>query len=319
MKKFILFVFAGFFAFLTSANLQAQNIKESEISMVNKNVTIYGTLEVADATKPTIVALIIAGSGPTDRDGNNPSMKNNSLNMLASALASNGISSLRYDKRGVGKSKNPMIKEESLTFEDYISDAEVWINKLKADKRFTKVVVIGHSEGSLIGMIAVKHTAADVFISISGAGRPAYDIITDQLKTQPKDYQYEAGRIMDVLKTGKTTENVPDYLYSLFRPSVQPYMISWFKYDPAEEIKGVKAPTVIIHGMNDIQVSTDEAVKLAQARPKSSLMVVKGMNHILKRMDEDKGKNMESYNDPKLPLSVDLISGIVEYIYNNAR
>ncbi len=319
MKNFTLFVFAGLLAFLTSANLQAQNIKESEISMVNKNVTIHGTLELGDTTKPTIVALIIAGSGPTDRDGNNPSMKNNSLNMLAFALASNGISSLRYDKRGVGKSVNPMIKEENLTFEDYISDAEVWINKLKADKRFTKVVVIGHSEGSLIGMIAIQHVHADVFISISGAARPAYEVITDQLKTQPKDYQYEASRIIDVLKTGKTTENVPDYLYNLFRPSVQPYMISWFKYDPKEEIKKVMAPTVIIHGMNDIQVSTDEAVALAQAKPKASLMVVKGMNHILKRMDENKEKNMESYNDPKLPLSVDLISGVVEYIYNNAR
>ena len=131
--------------------------------------------------------------------------------------------------------------------------------------------------------------------------------------------QYEAGRIIDVLKTGQTTENVPGYLYSLFRPSVQPYMISWFKYNPSDEFKKLKIPAVIVHGMNDIQVNLDEAMKLAEARPKASLMVVKGMNHILKKMDENKEKNKESYNDPHLPLSVDLVSGLIEYIYNNAR
>ncbi len=319
MRKILLFSITCLFAFFATNTLQAQDENESEISITNKNANIYGTLRLGDKTKPTIVALIIAESGPTDRNGNTPGRENNSLSMLANALGSNGISTLRYDKRGVGKSKNASIKEENLRFEDYVSDAQAWINKLKADKRFTKIVVIGHSEGSLVGMIAVQHAPADVFISISGAARPANEIIMDQLKSNPKDYQHEAQRIVDVLVTGKTTENVPDFLYNLFRPTVQPYMISWFKYDPAAELKKVTIPTVIIHGMNDIQVSTDDAVKLAQARPKSSLMVVKGMNHILKRMDDNKEKNDASYNDPKLPLSVDLVSGVVEYIYNTAR
>ncbi len=316
MKKYILLSLALLCSF---GALYAQDRTESEISIVNNNLTIYGTLKLGDTIKPTIVALIIAGSGPTDRDGNNPAANNNSLNMLANALGSNGISSLRYDKRGVGKSKNAFIKEENLRFEDYVSDAEAWIKKLKADKRFTKVVIIGHSEGSLIGMLSIEHVGADVFISLSGAAKPANEIIMEQLKSSPKDIQHEAQRIIDVLVTGKTTENVPSYLYQLFRPSVQPYMISWFKYNPVDELKKIKAPTVIVHGMNDIQVSTDDAIQLAQARPSSSLMVVKGMNHILKRMDENKEKNIESYNDPKLPLSVDLVSGLVEYIYNNAR
>ena len=319
MKTITLFIASLFLIVFSASSLQAQDENESDISIKNKGATIYGTLRLGAKDKPTIVALIIAGSGPTDRNGNQPQAENNSLNMLANALGGTGISSVRYDKRGVGQSKIVGLKEETLTFEDYISDAEVWINTLKADKRFTKVVVIGHSEGSLIGMVACQHTNADVFVSISGAGRPAYEVIMDQLKDQPKDMQYEAGRIIDVLKTGQTTENVPGYLYSLFRPSVQPYMISWFKYNPSDEFKKLKIPAVIVHGMNDIQVNLDEAMKLAEARPKASLMVVKGMNHILKKMDENKEKNKESYNDPHLPLSVDLVSGLIEYIYNNAR
>jgi pimeloyl-ACP methyl ester carboxylesterase len=316
--RIIKFITAALLLF-SFAPAYAQTGTESDQSVVNNNVTLYGTLYQAASAKPTIVVLLIAGSGPTDRNGNNPSMQNNSLSMLAGALAANGISSLRYDKRGVGQSKAPMLKEDNLRFEDFISDAEAWIKKLKADKRFSKVVVAGHSEGSLIGMIAVQHVPADLFISISGAGRPADEVLKDQLKDQPKQVVEESAKIIASLKEGKTVAEVPSYLNTLFRPSVQPYLISWFKYDPAVELNKVKAPTVIVHGMNDIQVNLDEAMKLAQARPSSSLMVVKGMNHILKKMDENKDKNIASYNDPHLPLSVDLVSGLVEYIYNNAR
>ena len=129
------------------------------------------------------VVLLLSGSGPTDRNGNSPMLpgKNNSLQMLAEGLASNGIASLRYDKRGVGESAKAMMAEADLRFETYVDDAVAWCEQLRKDKRFSAVIIAGHSEGSLIGMLAAKRCNAAGFISIAGAGRAAADILRTQL------------------------------------------------------------------------------------------------------------------------------------------
>jgi len=146
--------------------------------------TLHSTLLLPkDTTKPMPIVLLISGSGPTDRNGNSPMLpgKNNSLLMLAEGLASNGISSLRYDKRGVGESAGAMVAEADLRLDTYVDDAMSWCEQLRKDKRFSVVIIAGHSEGSLIGMLAAKRCNADGFISISGAGRAAADILRTQL------------------------------------------------------------------------------------------------------------------------------------------
>src|SRR5438105_3808785 len=146
--------------------------------------TLHSTLLLPkEMSKPMPVVLLLSGSGPTDRNGNSPMLpgKNNSLLMLAEGLASNGIASLRYDKRGVGESAGAMVAEADLRFETYVDDAQAWCEQLRKDKRFSAVIIAGHSEGSLVGMLAAKQCNADVFISISGAGRAAADILRTQL------------------------------------------------------------------------------------------------------------------------------------------
>src|SRR6218665_2726569 len=169
MNKIILFLTVLFLSVLNAQTKKELPFKEAPAILKINNDQIFGTLTTPDLTKKYPVALIIAGSGPTDRNGNNAIMKNNSLKMLAEALAKNGIASLRYDKRGIGESKPAGgDSESSLVFENYIQDAKSWINFLRQDKRFSKVIVIGHSEGSLIGMIA--GAKADKFVSIAGVG-----------------------------------------------------------------------------------------------------------------------------------------------------
>lgn len=158
---------------------------EKIVSIETGTGKLEGTLLTADLKVSKTVALIIAGSGPTDRDGNNPTMINNSLKMLADELSKVGISSLRYDKRGIGKSKDSGLKEIGLRFENYINDASRWIEYLNNLSCFNKIVVIGHSEGSLIGMVASQQKNVDKFISIAGAGQPIDQIIREQLKSQP--------------------------------------------------------------------------------------------------------------------------------------
>jgi alpha/beta superfamily hydrolase len=274
---------------------------------------IFGTLTLpTNNNKNFPVALIIAGSGPTDRDGNNISMKNNSLKMLAEALSKQGIASLRYDKRGVAESRKSGKSELDLRFEDYINDAKGWIDFLLAKNQFSKIIVIGHSEGSLIGMIAAENRAS--FISIAGAGRSADLILKEQLAAQPKQIKDTCFAIIDSLKSGKTVEKVNPLLFSLFRPSVQPYMISWFKYDPQIEINKIKKKSLIVQGTKDIQVSLVDAELLSKANNKSQLLVVENMNHVLKIVEGDRKENMATYNNPNLPISQQMIDGIVAFI-----
>src|SRR5262247_807432 len=189
---------------------------------------LFGALELPKSSAPLPVALIIAGSGPTDRNGNSPLIQgaNNSLKYLAEGLAAQGIASVRYDKRGVAESVKAAASEAELRFETYIDDAVLWGKQLRADKRFSSVIIIGHSEGSLIGMVAAQKIEVDAFISIAGAGRPLPQVLLEQLKRNlPADLQSQAEMIVKSLSEGKIVEDVPPALGgALFRPSIQPYL-----------------------------------------------------------------------------------------------
>ncbi len=303
----------GFLVFIFfSLQLLAQ--KEESITLSTKTGNIEGTLLFPEKENNIPVALIISGSGPTDRDGNNPYMKNNSLKMIATGLSEKGIATLRYDKRGIAKSKNAGLKENDLRFENYIDDAKQWVELLKNDIRFNQVVVIGHSEGSLIGMIASQQTNVDKYISVAGVGRPAADILRTQLAGQPSVVLDTALPIIDKLEKGDTITEVPQMLNSLFRPSVQPYIISWFRYDPQIEIAKLKISVLIIQGNTDIQVTVSEAKLLKEANPKAELEIIDGMNHILKEVEMDRQKNIQTYSQPDLPLEEGLIDIIFEFI-----
>ena len=274
---------------------------------------ILGTITTSIPFTKGPVVLIIAGSGPTDRNGNNPRMKNNSLQQLAFALAASGISSLRFDKRGIAESASSMGKEADLRFDDYVNDVSNWISFLKADKRFTRIIVAGHSEGSLIGMIA-SNGRADKFISISGAGKPAGELIREQLDKQPDQVKDIAFPILDSIIAGHTVSDVNPMLASLFRQSVQPYLISWFKYNPQTEIAKLKIPVLILQGDNDIQVSEDDAELLSKANKDFKKEIIKNMNHVLKIVSDDRDENVKSYSNPSLPISAELVAQIVLFV-----
>jgi pimeloyl-ACP methyl ester carboxylesterase len=188
-----------------------------------------------------------------------------------------------------------------------------WVNKFKKDNRFSEIIIAGHSEGSLIGMIAANGLA-DKYISISGAGDKAGNIIKKQLNSQPKEIQEDANTAIDSIDAGFVVKKINPLLYSLFRPSVQPYLISWFKYDPQTEIKKLKIPVLILQGDNDVQVSEDDAKLLSKAQPKATLAIIPNMNHILKIVEGDKVQNIKSYSDASLPISDELLRAIVRFV-----
>lgn len=294
-------------------NLFAQ-VEEKAITLETETGKIEGTLLCPTTSKEVPVVLVIAGSGPTDRNGNNPMMTNNSLKMLAEGLFEKNIASVRYDKRGIGESKSAGLQESDLRFENYIEDSKEWVDLLKKDKRFSEIIILGHSEGSLIGMNASQNDQVKKFISIAGVGIPAGELLREQLKAQPPVVLNQALPIIEKLENGETEENVPQMLYSLFRPSVQPYIISWFKYDPQKEIAKLNKPILIIQGTTDIQVSVSDADKLAQANKRAKKQIIEGMNHILKESESDRKKNIQTYSMPDLPLKKELIETIIKFI-----
>jgi len=297
---------------ITFTNIYGQT--EKIITLKTTTGDLEGTLMMPESNSSKTVAFIIAGSGPTDRDGNNPAMKNNSLKMLAAELNKNGIASLRYDKRGIGRSQNAGLKEADLRFENYVNDAKAWIIYLKKELKFNNIIVIGHSEGSLIGMIACQDKNASKFVSIAGAGQSADKIIREQIKSQPPSMIIQVNSILDDLAKGKTVENIPPALISLFRISVQPYLISWIKYDPQKEIAKLKIPVMIVQGTTDIQIGLEDANRLIKALPKAKLVVIEGMNHIMKQAPSDRQMNILTYTQPDLALKKELIFNLIPFI-----
>jgi len=287
--------------------------QEEIIVLETPTGNIEGTLLVPSKENAPLV-LIIAGSGPTDRDGNSGSLKNNSLKMLAQGLYDNNIASLRFDKRGIVKSAKAMTSEEDLRFEHYIQDVQQWYSLLKDDSRFSSFIILGHSEGSLIGMIASQTVIPDKFISLAGPGVSMQATIRRQLADQPPYILSMSLPIIEQLEKGKTVDSVPPLINMLFRPSVQPYLISCFKYDPAVEISKVKCPVLIIQGTTDIQIQVEDAKKLAGSNSNSELVIIEGMNHILKEADANRFLNLRTYGDPNLELKQGLIKNITKFI-----
>jgi pimeloyl-ACP methyl ester carboxylesterase len=249
---------------------------------------------------------------------------NNSLKLLAEGLAAHGIASVRYDKRGIGETGKAMLlaaekartvlREEDLSFEAFIDDAVGWGKKLRADRRFSSLTVLGHSEGSLIGMVAAQRMGAHAYVSIAGAGCPVQQIILEQVKSQfSPDLLKVTKDILKQLAAGKTVESVPPALKVIFRLSAQPYLISWLHYDPIKEIAKLQIPVLIVQGTTDIQASLRDANALAGASPAARLLVIDGMNHVLKTVPKEQDKQVSSYSDPTLPVTSGLISGISSF------
>jgi len=277
---------------------------------------LFGSLLLPKSDNPVPVVLIISGSGPTDRDGNNPDGgRNDSLKRLAWVLAKHNIASVRYDKRGVAASLAATPDERNLTVEAYAADAEAWGQKLKSDPRFGQLILLGHSEGALIASLAAPSVDAAAVISLSGSARPIDQVLRQQLSNRlPPPLMLRSNELLDSLKAGKTDDNVPPPLQVIFRPSVQPYLISLFRQDPAAAFARLTMPALIIQGSNDIQVGVNDAKLLKAAKPDAELALIEGMNHVMRIVPNDVKRQLASYKDPNLPLAAELGSRILGFI-----
>lgn len=320
MKKVCFLVLAIFYVIVLSAQAQTNPaVTETPVSLKTLSANLSGTLAVPNNISVKMpVVLIIAGTGPVDRNGNSEKLnvKADTYKLLAEALAKAGIASLRYDKRMVGESRTQTQKEDNLRFDDYVDDAIAMINMLKADKRFSKIIVLGHADGSLVGILAAADTedATDAFISAEGLGRRADVLLKEQMKSKPGYMSDGFNKILDSLKIGSIQKKVDISLYPYIRPSIQTYLMSWLRFDPTDEIKKLKIPVLIIQGTTDLQIPVIEGDKLKHVRSSYTYAVMRGMNYVFRDAPADKDKNEATYTQPQLPLKPEFVSTIVDFI-----
>lgn len=273
---------------------------------------IDGTLLIPEQNEANKLAIIIAGSGPTDRNGNQNFLINNSLKKLAEELTNNGIATFRYDKRIVKQIRQGNV-DNNIKFDDFINDASDVITHFKTSNQFSEIFVIGHSQGSLVGMIA-SQDKVNGFVSLAGTGQNIGDIIIEQINSTAPMLKEDTEQVVSILKAGKTTNDYPLALSSMFSKDIQPFMISWMAYNPTNIINSLNCPVLIVNGTKDLQVSVKEAELLKRANDNSNIVIIEKMNHVLFEIEGDDLENSKSYNESFRKISPTLIENITNFI-----
>lgn len=298
----------------------AREVIASEVVVHNALGAIHGTLEVPAGCGPFPAVVILPGSGGGDRDGNSASGRTDMYRKLARGLAEQGVASIRYDKAGVGPSAGAApANERDFRFEMGADDAALWVPFVRSDPRVARVFVAGHSEGAHLAALVAETHPVDGVIAIAGAGRPIGDVLREQLARQGFDAETLA-QIEDVLarlERGELVEPLPftaPSLRALFRPSVQPYFVSWMARDPAEDLGALDVPVLIVQGTTDIQVKVVDAERLAAANPEAELRILDGMNHVLKAATLEPASQARAYSDPSLPVVPELFDALLPFL-----
>jgi pimeloyl-ACP methyl ester carboxylesterase len=288
------------------------------------NGPLRGTIEGAEKPDAPVV-LIIPGSGPTDRDGNSPlGIRAQPYRLLAQALAARGIVSVRIDKRGMFGSAGSF-GANAVTLADYAGDVKAWVGAIRKRTGAGCVWLIGHSEGGLVAL-AVDREITDScgLVLVSTAGRRLGDVLRRQLRADPATASLlaDAERAIAALEAGHEVDvsTLAGPLRRLFAPQVQGFLVSVMKPDPTDLIRAVNRPVLILQGADDIQVSVEDARRLAAAQPAAKLVILPGVNHVLKKVrGGDRTANIATYRDPALPLAPGVAETIADFIDAHSR
>ena len=291
------------------------DVTEEPMTVIVSGGHLKGSLVVPTAAMKVPVMLIIAGSGPTDRNGNNIlGVSAQSYLLLAHELAKKGIASMRYDKRFIGNSNDFKGTGSDATVQDFADDAVQCIKTLKADKRFSGVYIIGHSEGALLGMLASIKEPVAGYVSLCGAGEPFDKTIDGQIKTTMPDSYEEASRVIKEVKKSPVLPKVSDPLKIIFNENTVVFVHSLFQYEPASIIRKVKVPTLIIAGTHDLQIPVGDAKLLAKSNSSAKLVIIENMNHVLKQSPSNTVENLKTYQDEELPVMPELIEALNDFV-----
>lgn len=285
---------------------------------------LQGTLLTPDA-KPTAVVLIVPGSGPTDRDGNNPlGVSASPYRLLAEGLAAKGFATLRIDKRGMFASAMAVEDANAVTIAYYVDDVQSWVKVLKSEIHTPCIWILGHSEGGIVALASAREEDVCGVVLIATPGRPLGEVLRGQLKANPENEMLlkQALQIIDALENRRRVDimNMHPALQQLFNPTVQGFLINAFSYNLAHLISNISRPVLVLQGQRDLQVEETDVRLLKAANPQSSLVILPSMDHVMKEVaSDDRKANIASYADPALPLAPGLIDSIEHFLIHNSH
>jgi uncharacterized protein len=279
---------------------------------------IDAVLTTPDGVERPPVAVVIAGSGSIDHDGNGPQLKPATLKKLSEQLVARNIATLRFDKRGAGGWKRKFGRPEDFRFTDFVDDAVSLVSYVRASAKFSRVILVGHSEGGLVAILTARRVPVEQLILLTTAARRQGDLLKAQLeKKLAPDAFPPIAKAIDSIMTGQIVDPPPPGLS--IPPSLQPSMASAFTEDPIDPLKKIELPTLIVAGGADLQLARLDFLALSTAAPAAKTLWLPQMNHVLVNVADD-ADNLASYNQPERPLDRELVDTVAEFILaGNAR
>ncbi|GLB53232.1 alpha/beta hydrolase [Neptunitalea chrysea] len=311
MNKYIL----TFLTIFCSYQVFSQNITTEEINLENGKIKLPGTLTYPKSDKKMPLTIYIHGSGNVDRNGNQKAampVSPSYIQQLADSLNKKGIAFYRYDKRSATQENIPILMK-GIVFDELVDDAVIAVNNFKEDTRFDNIILIGHSQGSLVAMLTAQQTKVAKYISLAGPGDPISKTLISQIEKQSPPLAEKTATYFKELEETDTIASVDPLLLSIFAPQNQKFFKNWNHYTPSEEIKKLTIPILIIQGNADLQVTVKDATTLKDAYPNAVLEIIPDMNHVLKEV-KNTTENQQSYYSPDFPLSSKLVSIISTFI-----
>lgn len=289
---------------------QKPNSSNQEVNITSQ---VKGTLMVPETKDSVSLVIFIPDQGVVDRNGNDMRSKHFAYKQLADSLFTHDIATYRYDKRTFTQVKNRRV-DNNTVLDDFVADAKKVIQTFSNDDRFSKIIIFGHGQGSLVGMLAADGNV-DQFISVAGAANPIDQIIVKQIAQQQPGLDKLAEKTFNKMRSQESSvEDVPPALQSILHPSVQPFIKSWMKYDPKAVTSESTFPILVIHGSKDRQVDVENALQLANSSNNAEVKIINGMNHIMKRVGDDEILASKSYVDPNYELSDSFVETVIQFI-----
>ncbi|MFL1896985.1 alpha/beta hydrolase [Aquimarina sp. 2-A2] len=286
--------------------------KEYNSAIIKINPYVEGNLVTPYADDKVPLLIFIMDAGAINRDGNDRMSKNETFKKLSRELAKHGIASFRYDKRIFAMDRMGM-RENEISFKNFIDDAIETIDYFEKNNDYSKIILAGHGQGSLVGMIAARDRA-NAFIGIAGNANSIDNVIIDQLAEQAPGLDKSAALAFKQLReNGRATVYEPA-LESIFRYDLQPFMRTWLQYNPREEIAQLEIPILLLYGKKDIQVNTSEGEKLKEVAPDAQFVAIDNMNHILREIKGNRLENQKSYNESWRPIMPEVIGTLATFI-----
>lgn len=290
-------------------------MRETEIEAPGPRGPLRGTLCESGAGRAPL-ALIHPGSGPTDRDGNNPlGVAAAAYRRLAHALSERSIDTVRIDKRGMFGSSEAG-DANAVTLDDYASDVRSWLDRLARPR----VALIGHSEGGCsVTQAAQGEPRVSALVLLAAPGRRLAEIARAQFRANPylAPVLDAALAATDALERGERVDppTLPPELRVNFPAEAQPFLIDMMRRDPAALLAKLRVPVLIVQGGRDLQVTGDDADRLAAARPDAERADFPAMTHVLKDCDSDERLlNLLTYASPDLPLTPGLADRVAVFL-----